>query len=199
MTTSVVPRAWCDPFSPWSDTEPLTANTPMLKGADTLRKSLIPSLLEARRVNESVANEPIELFETARIYLPKSRGLPREQSTLGVTSGGEFHVLKGVVETFARGVAHVGAARGVSQRRCRRLSPIARAAGTRGPVCWATWERSTPPDSSSPAYVCRPRSWSWISASSPRPQAHSTAAAAERLSGHRAGPEPDRGRIRALG
>jgi phenylalanyl-tRNA synthetase beta chain len=100
MTTSVVPAPWCDAFSPWSDAEPLVANTPMLKGADTLRKSLIPSLLEARRSNESVGNEPIELFETARVYLSKPSGLPREQWTLGVTTGGDFHVLKGVVETL---------------------------------------------------------------------------------------------------
>ena len=87
-------------FSPWCDGQPLQSNTPMLKGADTLRKSLIPSLLEARRLNESVANEVIELFETARIYLPKPSGLPLEQSTLGITTGGDFHRLKGVVESI---------------------------------------------------------------------------------------------------
>ena len=76
MTTSVVPRAWCDAFSPWSDAEPLGADTPMLKGADTLRKSLIPSLLEARRVNESVANETIELFES-RGSICRSRAVCR--------------------------------------------------------------------------------------------------------------------------
>ena len=48
MTASVVPHTWCEAFSPWSDAEPLQCSTPMLKGADRLRKSLIPSLLEAR-------------------------------------------------------------------------------------------------------------------------------------------------------
>ncbi len=100
MTASVVPRPWCDAFSPWSEAEPLRADTPMLKGADTLRMSLVPSLLDARRINESMANDPIELFETARIYLPQPEGLPREQWTLAVTSGGDFHTLKGVVETL---------------------------------------------------------------------------------------------------
>jgi phenylalanyl-tRNA synthetase beta chain len=100
LTESVVPRQWCDAVSPWSNAQPLTANTPMLKGADTLRMSLIPSLLEARRLNESVANDPIELFESARIYLVKPNGLPREQWTLAATSGGDFHGLKGVVETL---------------------------------------------------------------------------------------------------
>ncbi|MHB8957605.1 MAG: phenylalanine--tRNA ligase subunit beta [Pirellulaceae bacterium] len=100
LTASVVPRAWCDALSPWSSAQPLTASTPMLKGADTLRMSLIPSLLEARRLNESVANDPIELFESARIYLAESSGLPREQWTLAATSSGDFHQLKGAVETL---------------------------------------------------------------------------------------------------
>lgn len=99
MTTSVVPKKWCQAFSPWSDADPLRCSTPMLKGADRLRKSLVPSLLDARRVNESVGNEGIELFETARIYLPQAGGLPREPWTLAITSGRGFQFIKGVVET----------------------------------------------------------------------------------------------------
>ena len=99
MTASMVPRSWCDAFSPWSDAPPLQCSTPMLKGADVLRKSLVPSLLEARRVNESVANSEIEMFETARVYLPQPGGLPREGWTLAITSGRGFHFLKGVVES----------------------------------------------------------------------------------------------------
>jgi phenylalanyl-tRNA synthetase beta chain len=99
MTVSVVSQEWCKAFSPWSDAEPLRCSTPMLKGADRLRKSLIPSLLDARRINESMGNDPVELFETAPIYLPQSQGLPREPWTLGVTSGRGFLFLKGVVES----------------------------------------------------------------------------------------------------
>ena len=72
----------------------------MLKGADRLRRSLIPSLLGARRVNESLSNTNIELFETARIYLPEGDGLPREELMLGITSGGGFLVLKGMIESL---------------------------------------------------------------------------------------------------
>ncbi len=100
VTASVVPREWCDAISPWSEATPLTASTPMLKGADTLRMSLLPSLLEVRRINESVANDPIELFESARVYLPQPGNLPREQWTLAATSGEGFHALKGVVESL---------------------------------------------------------------------------------------------------
>src|SRR5262245_10859293 len=98
MTASVVSQRMSDAFSPWTETPPLVANTPMLEGADRLRRSLVPSLLEARRINESLSNSTIELFETARIYLPKSGLLPREPLTLSVVSGRGFLHLKGVVE-----------------------------------------------------------------------------------------------------
>ncbi len=98
MTSSVVPDAWHAVFCPWGNVRPLQASTPMLKGADRLRCSLIPSLLEARRVNQSLGNAVVELFETARIYLPCAGQLPREQWTLAITSGGDFYRLKGIVE-----------------------------------------------------------------------------------------------------
>ena len=98
FTASVVPAAWCSQFSPWSSAEPLVSSTPMLKGADRLRTSLIPSLLEARRGNEAVSNPIIELFEVARIYLSRAGQLPVEQWTLGITSGSDFAAVKGVIE-----------------------------------------------------------------------------------------------------
>ncbi len=100
LTASVVSEKWSAAFSPWSDSPPLVASTPMLKGADRLRRSLIPSLLDARRLNESVSNPVVELFETAKIYLPQAKGLPFEQWTLAATSGGDFLQLKGVIETL---------------------------------------------------------------------------------------------------
>ncbi|MCA9118823.1 MAG: phenylalanine--tRNA ligase subunit beta [Planctomycetaceae bacterium] len=98
LTASVVSEAWTKAFSPWTDAKPLKSYTPTLKGADRLRLSLIPSLLDVRRMNESVSNPIIELFETARIYLPSSDELPVEQPTLGIISGGNYSALKGVVE-----------------------------------------------------------------------------------------------------
>ncbi len=106
MTASMVSSAWCDAFSPWSDSPPLCCSTPMLKGADRLRKSLIPSLLDVRRGNEAVANDVIELFETARVYLSQSAGLPRELWALGVVSGRGFHFVKGLVESL-REMLHI--------------------------------------------------------------------------------------------
>ena len=100
MSASVVPERWSSAFSPWTDQPPLVANTPLLEGADCLRRSLVPSLLEARRVNESLSNPTIELFETARIYLPKAEGLPLEQSTLAAVSGRGMLALKGAIESL---------------------------------------------------------------------------------------------------
>ena len=100
MTRSVVSEEWSAAFSPWTDALPLVANTPMVKGEDRIRRSLVPSLLGARRHNESVGNSSAELFETARIYLPRGERLPHEQWTLTAVSGEGFLHLKGVVETL---------------------------------------------------------------------------------------------------
>jgi len=100
MTASVVAEKWSNAFSPWTDTPPLVTNTPMLEGADRLRRSLVPSLLDVRRINESLSNPTIELFETARIYFAPPSGLPREQLTLAAVSGRGFLHLKGVVEAL---------------------------------------------------------------------------------------------------
>ena len=70
----------------------------MLKGADRLRRSLIPSILAARKTNESLSNEFIELFETAKIYLPSDGDLPEEHRMIALTSGRDFHQVKGVLE-----------------------------------------------------------------------------------------------------
>ena len=98
MTASVVDEKTSQRFSPWTDADPIQCSTPMLRGANCLRRSLVPSLLESRRVNESLANDPIELFETAKVYLPTSKGLPEEYWALALTSGHDFRQVKGVIE-----------------------------------------------------------------------------------------------------
>lgn len=108
FTVSMVPREWSEAFSPWTTHAPLTSSTPMkgilaeapqdLSAADTIRRSLIPSLLEARRYNESVGNTDLHLFETARVYLPMPSHLPLEKRMLGLVSDGDFFQLKGLLE-----------------------------------------------------------------------------------------------------
>ncbi len=87
LTLSVVEEPLSAAFSPWTDAEPLKTFTPVIRGANFLRRSLIPSLLGARKTNEALSNPEIELFEIAKIYLPRPKKLPDEQVMLGITSG----------------------------------------------------------------------------------------------------------------
>jgi phenylalanyl-tRNA synthetase beta chain len=98
MTLSATGEAEAATFSPWTDQPPLTAGTPVIKGADRLRRSVVPSLLHARRTNESLSNPRIELFETAQVYLAQPQGLPREELLVAWTTGGEYRAAKGIVE-----------------------------------------------------------------------------------------------------
>lgn len=98
LTLSTVDEGWSAAFSPWTDAAPLVAQTPVLRRADRLRRSLAPSLLGARRTNETLANARIELFEIAKVYLPLTDALPAEELMLGLTSGGDYGGVKGAIE-----------------------------------------------------------------------------------------------------
>jgi phenylalanyl-tRNA synthetase beta chain len=104
MTLSAVDEKSARAVGAWSQGEPLRSLTPVIRGADHLRTSLVPSLLAARRTNESVSNPVIELFEIAKIYLP-SEGLPEEWWMLGLTSGRPFAEVRGVVEAILAAIA----------------------------------------------------------------------------------------------
>jgi len=100
LTISVVDDQLSDSFSPWTDAAPLALQMPILERADKLRRSLVPSLLKARRDNEAVGNRTIELFETAKIYLPRPGELPQENLMLGLASGRDFFDVKGAIEAI---------------------------------------------------------------------------------------------------
>lgn len=100
LTLSAVEEGWSQAFSPWTDAPPLVCPTPILRRADRLRRSLVPSLLGARRTNETLANPVIELFEIARVYLPREDELPVEELMLATTSGGDFFSVKGAIEAL---------------------------------------------------------------------------------------------------
>jgi len=110
LTASMTPQEWSAAFSPWTDAPPLMSSSPMkgvladapqdLGQADTIRRSLVPSLLEARRYNESVGNRVIELFEIARVYLPRPGQLPDEPRMLAVVSAAGYYQLKGTIEAL---------------------------------------------------------------------------------------------------
>lgn len=99
LTLSAVDEASARAVQVWTQGEPLRALAAVIRGADRLRTSLIPSLLAARKTNESLSNSPIELFETAKIYLPAEK-LPEELWMLGLNSGRPFRNVLGVVEAI---------------------------------------------------------------------------------------------------
>ena len=106
MTLSVVDEVASDAMSPWTEAEALSTYTPVLRGATQLRRSLLPSLLRARRTNETLANPVIELFEIAKVYLPRGKKeLPDERKMLGLTSGRDFQKVKGAIEAIVDAVA----------------------------------------------------------------------------------------------
>ena len=116
MTPSLVPEVWSETFSPWTEHPPLKSNQPMLGvlekasqnigSVDLLRRSLVPSLLEARRINEFRSNTEIELFETAKVYLPvKGQPIPDQPAKVSFVSGKGYAHVKGVVEAIVDAMA----------------------------------------------------------------------------------------------
>ncbi len=70
---------------------------------NTLRQSLIPSLLVVRRDNERHGNFNAKLFETAGVYLAARPGDPTaEPRRVAFVIGGSFVEAKGVIETLGR-------------------------------------------------------------------------------------------------
>ena len=111
MTPSLVPESWSQPFSPWSAAEPLVSSQPMLGvlekasqnigAVEFLRRSIVPSLLEARRINEYRFNSDIELFETAKVYLARNaKDLPEQPTLAALVSGRDFFEIKGVIQSL---------------------------------------------------------------------------------------------------
>lgn len=102
LTLSSVEPEQVDAFRPWGNTTresaPLLTATSVLRRANSLRQSLVPSLLTCRRTNETISNPTIELFEIAKVYLPREGQLPDEKRVVAATSGGGFLEVKGVVE-----------------------------------------------------------------------------------------------------
>jgi len=99
MTISLAPAKWSNLFSPWTQNDPVRVTTAMIKGADELRRSIVPSLLNARRDNQAAGNAEVELFEIAKIYLPQGESLPHEPWMVALTSGKDFRTVKGVIES----------------------------------------------------------------------------------------------------
>ena len=99
MTRSVVTGDAESLPSPWSDAPPLVISPPLVRGADRLRRTLLPSLVEARAVNAAVGAAHEGLFEIARGYLADSTdpALPvTEPLFVSAVTGGDFFRAKGL-------------------------------------------------------------------------------------------------------
>ncbi len=112
MCPSLLPQVWSDAVSPWTSEPPLISQQAMLgvleKGTQNvgavncLRRTLLSSLLEAKRINEYRSNTNIDLYETANVYLTNTNGLPTEPLMLGIVTGRSFFELKGLLESICR-------------------------------------------------------------------------------------------------
>jgi phenylalanyl-tRNA synthetase beta chain len=102
MTRSVVGNEMEEARSPWGDEAALVVTPPLVRGADRLRRTLLPSLLEARGFNVSVGAPHGELFEVARAYLggdvPGAATPVHEPLLLSLVTGGGFFAAKGLAE-----------------------------------------------------------------------------------------------------
>jgi phenylalanyl-tRNA synthetase beta chain len=123
ITLSVVDEESARVIRPWTESEPLRSLMPVIRGADRLRTSLVPSLLAARRTNEALANPEIELFEIAKVYLPTD-GLPEELWMLGLASGREYAAVRGVIEAVVAALNR-GAVLEAEEARIPLLDPAA--------------------------------------------------------------------------
>jgi phenylalanyl-tRNA synthetase beta chain len=109
MTRSVVSEPLARVESPWGVGEPLAISPALVRGADRLRRSLVPSLLEARAGNVAVGVDDADLFEIARAYFAhdpqdEAAGPVEEPLLLGLVAGGEFFGAKGLADAVLIGL-----------------------------------------------------------------------------------------------
>ncbi len=98
LTPSLIGKSNVDRISPWTNEEPLTTLMPLLEGASSLRRSLIPSLIAGKLHNQSQSNRDVQLFEIANVYLPSGTELPIEQLNLGLLTDRDQRAVRGVFE-----------------------------------------------------------------------------------------------------
>jgi len=110
MTRSVVTEAMAMAPSPWGDTPPLSISPPLVRGADRLRRSLLPSLLEARAGNVAVGVDDADLFEIARGYVSRpaaadrNNGPVEEPLLAAIVAGGGFPTAKALCDAVLAGL-----------------------------------------------------------------------------------------------
>jgi phenylalanyl-tRNA synthetase beta chain len=85
-----------------ADHDALRLAEPISVELAVLRTRLLPSLVEAARRNAELGNDPVALFEIARVYHARGQELPDEHVHLAGICDGDFFRAKGVVEALGR-------------------------------------------------------------------------------------------------
>ena len=85
-----------------TDPDPAALRLPDPMSAEhaVLRTTVLHGLVEAARVNVDAGNEPIRLFEIARVFLPGGAELPEERWRLGGIVEGGFERARAAVEAL---------------------------------------------------------------------------------------------------
>ncbi len=100
VTTSFLADPLALAFCPWNAEEPLRVRNPLRSDEAALRRSLVPSLLQAARTNQAQAVGEVHLFEVNRVYLRRAAGhrLPEEKRCLAIVAHEGFSDVKGAAE-----------------------------------------------------------------------------------------------------
>ncbi len=100
-TFSLVSEAASVPLGGDGASAPVRVEHASRKRESSLRQSLVPSLLQARRHNEAHGNPNADLFEIASVYLPRpGHILPEQPTRLTIVHSGGFFAIKGIVEAL---------------------------------------------------------------------------------------------------
>jgi phenylalanyl-tRNA synthetase beta chain len=81
------------------DPDAIRVPAPLTAEQALLRTTLVEGLVQAARVNVDAGNEPIALFELARVYLPGGGQLPEERWRVGGIAEGGWAAARRAVET----------------------------------------------------------------------------------------------------
>ncbi|MCA1685703.1 MAG: phenylalanine--tRNA ligase subunit beta [Planctomycetia bacterium] len=101
VTFSLVADELSVTLSPGPAVPPIRVEHSARRREGALRRSIVPSLLAARRHNEAHGNPDAELFEIADVYLPRPGAeLPDQPVRLALVSGRDVSGIKGVVEAL---------------------------------------------------------------------------------------------------
>ncbi|HMS18193.1 MAG TPA: hypothetical protein PKA37_15220, partial [Planctomycetota bacterium] len=107
MTPDFVPDGPLAEVAVLAQGGPLSVRNPVRAGESTLRRSLLPCLLQVRKHNYDRGNDGLSLFEIGTVHSLSSEGPSpiRESRLLGLLMDGDLRQLRGVVEDL---LARVG-------------------------------------------------------------------------------------------